>query len=143
MKSQREIDQNDRKNAILGNEERTTVNREKAESMLRLRVMPAFARIQDDLHRPDQQQTVVYDETSPTSAELSVSGRQVDTGGGAKPAETLRYALKIAYGSQSLAVRRTVNGKEGGFHGQSNYDSLSTSAIVDDIQRSWRKAQNP
>ncbi len=143
MKTHNTYEPNDTKALILGNEERTIVNREKAESMLRLRVMPAFAQIQDELHRPDQQQNVVYDETSPTSAELSVSGRQVDTGGGAKPAETLRYALKIAFGSQSLAVRRTVNGKEGDFHGQANYDSLTTSAIVDDIQRSWRKAQNP
>ncbi len=126
----------------LRHEDRTAANQTKAEAILQSRVMPAFAQITDELHRPDQQQVVTSEETSPNSAELTVAGRLHDTGGGAKAAETLRYTITIAYGPQSIVVKRTVNGKEGSFLGQTNFDSLTSQAIVDDVQRAWRKAQH-
>jgi hypothetical protein len=123
--------------------DRSVENRAMAEALLQSQVMPAFAQISEELHRPDQQQIVAIDPTSATSAELTISGRQTDIGHGTAEAVPLRYLLKFAFGSQAIVVRRTVNGKEGNFLGQRHVDSLSQRAIVDDVRRVWRRAQNP
>jgi hypothetical protein len=123
--------------------DRSEANRARAEALLQKRVMPAFEQISDEFHRPDQQQVVAVDPTSATSAELTISGRQTDTGQGSAAAVPLRYLLNIAFGSQAVVVRRTVNGKKGSFLGQRDASSLSQRAIVDDVRREWRRAQNP
>jgi hypothetical protein len=118
-------------------------NRKKAEAMLQSRVMPAFTQLSDELHRPEQNQVVTIEPTSSTSAELTLSGRQTDVGHGSAEAVPLRYRLKIAFDPRAIVVRRTVNGKERGFLGQTNFASLSQQTIVDDVRREWRRAQNP
>jgi hypothetical protein len=124
-------------------DDRLQINRTKAEAMLQSRVMPAFEQVSEELNRPDQQQIVEIDPMSPTSAELTISGRQADTGHGSAAAVPLRYLLKIAFGPETIVVRRTVNGKEGGFLGQANFSTLNQDTIVDDVRREWRRAQNP
>ena len=124
-------------------ENQLETNRIKAEAMLQSRVMPAFTQLSDELHRPEQNQVVTIEPTSATSAELTLSGRQTDVGHGSAAVVPLRYQLKIAFDPRTIVVRRTVNGKEQGFLGQSNFASLSQRAIVDDVRREWRRAQNP
>jgi hypothetical protein len=122
-------------------EDRGAANRSTAEGMLQEIILPAFASIQDELHRPEQQQHVTVTPLSPTSAELSIAPTPPDAGDRSGATVPLRYVLTIASGSQGIAVKRNVNGKVGSFLGQPYFTSLRQQAIVDDVRRVWRRVE--
>jgi hypothetical protein len=78
---------------------------------------------------------------SPTSAELTIAQTPPDAGDRSDAAVELRYVLTVAFGSQAIVVKRSVNGKAGSFLGQHHVTSLRPQAIVDDVRRVWRRAE--
>lgn len=127
--------------ATLTAEDRVATNRRTAEGMLQEIILPALATARDELHRPTQQQYVTVTPLSSTAAELTIA--RTPPAEGAEAADGLRYVLTIAYGSQVVVVKRHVdgNGKRASFLGQHHAGNLRSQAIVDDVRRVWRRAE--
>jgi hypothetical protein len=122
-------------------EDRVDLNRRTAEAMMQETILPALATVRDELHRPEQPLYVAVTPLSPTSAELAIAQTAPDTGDRSDAAVGLRYLLSVASGSQAIVVKRSVNGKAGGFLGQHHFTSPRQQAIVDDVRRVWRRAE--
>jgi hypothetical protein len=122
-------------------EDRVALNRRIAEAMMQETILPAFATVRDELHRPEQRLYVTVTPLSPTSAELTIAQSPPDAGDRSDAAVGLRYVLTVAFGSQAIVVKRSVNGKPGSFLGQHHFTSLRQQAIVDDVWRVWRRAE--
>jgi hypothetical protein len=104
-------------------------------------ILPALATVRDELHRPEQRLYVTVTPLSATSAELTIAQTPPDAGARSDAAVGLRYVLTVAFGSQAIVVKRSVNGKAGSFLGQHHFTSLRPQAIVDDVRRVWRRAE--
>jgi hypothetical protein len=76
-----------------------------------------------------------------TAAELTIAQTPPDAGDRSDAAVGLRYVLTVAFGSQAIVVKRSVNGKAGSFLGQHHFTGLRQQAIVDDVRRVWRRAE--
>jgi len=122
-------------------EDRVALNRRTAEAMMQETILPAFATVRDELHRPEQRLYVTVTPLSPTSAELTIAQTPPDAGDRSGAAVGLRYILTVAFGSQAIVVKRSVNGKPGSFLGQHHFTSLRQQAIVDDVRRVWRRTE--
>ena len=122
-------------------EDRVALNRRTAEAMMQETILPAFATVRDELHRPEQRLYVTVTPLSPTSAELTIAQTPPDAGDRPDAAVGLRYVLTAAFGSRAIVVKRNVNGKAGSFLGQHHFTSLRRQAIVDDVRRVWRRAE--
>ena len=122
-------------------EDRVAINRRTAEAMMQETILPAFATVQDELHHPEQRQYVAITPLSPTSAELTIAQTPPEAGDRADAAVGLRYVLTIAFGTQAIVVKRSVNGKAGSFLGQHHFTSLRPQVIVDDVRRVWRRTE--
>jgi hypothetical protein len=122
-------------------EDRLALNRRTAEAMLHGTSLPALATVRDELHRPEQRLYVAVTPLSATSAELTIAQTPPDASDRSDAAVRLRYILTVAFGSQAIAVKRSVNGKAGSFLGQHHFTSLRPEAIVDDVRRVWRRAE--
>jgi hypothetical protein len=120
--------------------DRLAAHRRTAQALAQGTILPAFATLRDELHRPDQQQFVTITPRSPTAAELTVARTPPDAGAPASTAVPLRYGLTVAFDAQAIVVKRSVNGKTGSFLGQPFFGSLRQQAIVDDVRRLWRRA---
>jgi hypothetical protein len=118
-------------------EDLVELNRRTAEAMMQETILPALATVRDELHRPEQRLYVTVTPLSSTSAELTIAQSPPD----ADAAVGLRYVLTVAFGSQAIVVKRSVNGKAGSFLGQHHFTSLRQQAIVDDVRRVWRRAE--
>ena len=99
-------------------EDRVALNRRTAEAMMHGTILPALATVRDELHRPEQRLYVTVMPLSPTSAELTIAQTPPDVGDRSDAAVELRYVLTVAFGSQAIVVKRSVNGKAGSFLGQ-------------------------
>ena len=119
---------------------RLAAHRRTAEAYTRDTILPAFATLQEELHQPAQQRFVTIQSDTPTSATLTIAPRPLDAGASVSGARVLRYGLAIAVDPQTIVVKRTVNGRTGGFLGQWFVSSLTRQAIVDDVRRLWRRA---
>jgi hypothetical protein len=117
-------------------EDRVELNRRTAEAMMQETILPALATVRDELHRPEQRLYVTVTPLSPTSARTPP-----DAGDRSEAAVGLRYVLTVAFGSQAIVVKRSVNGKAGSFLGQHHFTSLRPQAIIDDVRRVWRRAE--
>ena len=117
---------------------RLAAHRRTAEAYTQDIILPAFAALQEEFHRPAQQHYLTITAHSPAAAELTLSttppGAAASTTGPA-----LRYGLAIAFDPQTLVVKRTVNGTTGNFLGQWFVSSLTQQAIIDDVRRLWRR----
>jgi hypothetical protein len=118
---------------------RLAAYRRTAEALTQDTILPAFATLREELHRPAQQHFVTITAVSPTAAELTLSTPPPEAAG-ASTGVALRYGLAIAFDSQTIVVKRTVNGTTGSFLGQPLFSSLTQQAIVDDVRRLWRRA---
>ena len=122
-------------------EDRVALNRRTAEAVMEETILPALATVRDELHSPEQRLYVAVTPLSPTSAELTIAQTPPDAGDPSDAAVGLRYVLTVAFGSQAIVVKRSVNGKAGSFLGQHHFTSLRQQAIVDDVRRVWRRAE--
>jgi hypothetical protein len=110
-----------------------------AEAYTQDTILPAFAALQAELHHPAQQRSVTIRSDTPTSAELTISTTPLDAGTRPDAAAGLRYGLAIAFDTETIVVKRTVNGTTGSFLGQWFVSSLTQQAIIDDVRRLWRR----
>jgi hypothetical protein len=122
-------------------EDRVALNRSTAEAMMHRTILPALATVQDEQHRPEQRLYVTVTPLSPTSVELIIAQTPPDASDRSDVAAGLRYVLTVAFGSQAIVVKRSVNGKAGSLLGQHHVTSLKPQAIVDDVRRVWRRAE--
>jgi hypothetical protein len=99
-------------------EDRVALNRSTAEAMMHRTILPALATVQDEQHRPEQRLYVTVTPLSPTSVELIIAQTPPDASDRSDVAAGLRYVLTVAFGSQAIVVKRSVNGKAGSFLGQ-------------------------
>jgi hypothetical protein len=122
-------------------EDRLAAHRGTAESIMQGTILPAFATVRDELHRPEQHLYVSITPLSPTSAELTIDRTAPEAHDRSNAAVPLRYVLTVAFGSQAIVIKRIVNGKAGSFLGQHYVASLRPQAIVDDVRRVWRRTE--
>jgi hypothetical protein len=119
---------------------RLAAYRRTAEALTKDTILPAFATLHEEFHRPAQQRYVTIRSDTPTSAVLTIATAPPEAGEPLGVAGGLRYGLALAFDAQTIAVKRTVNGTTGGFLGQWFVRSLTQQAIVDDVRRLWRRA---
>jgi hypothetical protein len=120
--------------------ERLAAHRRTAEALTQDTILPAFATLHEEFHRPAQQRYVTIRSDTPTSADLTIATAPPEAGETPGAAGGLRYGLAIAFDPKTMAVKRTVNGTTGSFLGQWFVSSLTSQAIVDDVRRLWRRA---
>jgi hypothetical protein len=122
-------------------EDRLAAHRATAEAIVQRTILPAFATVRDELHRPEQRLYVTITPLSPTSAELTIARTPPEAHDRSATAVPLRYVLTVAFGSQAIVIKRIVNGQAGSFLGQHYFASLRSPAIVDDVRRVWRRTE--
>jgi hypothetical protein len=107
---------------------RLAARRRTAEALTQDTILPAFATLREELHSPAQQHAVTITAVSPTAAELTLSTTPPGTAASTGPA--LRYGLAIAFDSETIVVKRTVNGKTGSFLGQPLFSGLTQQTTI-------------
>ena len=118
---------------------RLTAHRRTAAALTKDTILPAFATLHDEFHRPAQHRYVTIRSGTPTSADLTISTAPPEAGEPPGAAAGLRYGLAIALDAKTIAVKRTVNGTTRSFLGQWFVSSLTQQAIIDDVRRLWRR----